>query len=449
MCKRYAEEFERSLRDKLIPEGLLEQGPADRFRQSFEIMLGQDEASISSSPGSITSRSCRKSSSTTGMIFRASTRSKRRPPTSAPKCCRSCRTRRRSGPTSRTTRRARREIRAGMKENPDWSAFYLWRDGEIVPENAARCPKTMAALADFPLVHIQNRSPSVLFSLLRPRSRIPPHTGIVNTRLICHLPLLVPPDCGLRVGNDARRPVEGKAWLFDDTIEHEAWNDSDHPRVILLFETWRPELTAKERRLVTAMFERDRRLQRHEARLGNLTQPWICDVIGLIRQERASRASPISRQSPASSLDAILPAILRVAVHGNPGARGSRARCPGRSGQVRGHRRLDRPPEVLRPGGRSGQDRARPAAQAGRREAQFPGLVWILEAADAPQDRRGVRETRAATDAEGITSITSNVLEFARTPRGLSVFILENGQIWRQVGGRHVGRSRSADRARR
>ena len=58
----------------------------------------------------------------------------------------------------------------------------------------------------------------------------------------------------MRVGNDARRPVEGKAWLFDDTIEHEAWNDSDHPRVILLFETWRPELTAKERGLVTAMF---------------------------------------------------------------------------------------------------------------------------------------------------------------------------------------------------
>ena len=141
-----------------------------------------------------------------------------------------------------------------MKENPDWSAFYLWRDGEIVPENAARCPKTMAALADFPLVHIQNRSPSVLFSLLRPHSRIPPHTGIVNTRLICHLPLLVPPECGLRVGNDTRRPVEVRAWLFDDTIEHEAWNDSDKPRVILLFETWRPELTAKERDLVTAMF---------------------------------------------------------------------------------------------------------------------------------------------------------------------------------------------------
>ena len=56
------------------------------------------------------------------------------------------------------------------------------------------------------------------------------------------------------MGNDTRVPVEGKAWVFDDTIEHEAWNRSDRPRVILLFETWRPELTGEERALVAAMF---------------------------------------------------------------------------------------------------------------------------------------------------------------------------------------------------
>jgi aspartyl/asparaginyl beta-hydroxylase (cupin superfamily) len=65
----------------------------------------------------------------------------------------------------------------------------------------------------------------------------------------------VPPGCGFRVGNDTREWVEGKAWLFDDTIEHEAWNRSDQTRVILLFEIWRPELTDDERRLVSAMFE--------------------------------------------------------------------------------------------------------------------------------------------------------------------------------------------------
>jgi len=143
----------------------------------------------------------------------------------------------------------------GMLNNPAWSAFYLWQEGHVVAENAARCPATMSALADAPLSRVKNRSPSVLFSLLRPGARIPPHTGFVNTRLICHLPLIVPRDCGFRVGNETRTPVEGKAWVFDDTMEHEAWNRSDQIRAILLFEVWRPELTQEERSLVSAMFE--------------------------------------------------------------------------------------------------------------------------------------------------------------------------------------------------
>lgn len=143
----------------------------------------------------------------------------------------------------------------GMLDNPDWSAFYLWKDGEIVAENAARCPATMRALDDIPLTRVKNRSPSILFSLLRPHAHIPPHCGLVNTRLICHLPLIVPHGCSFRVGNDTRVPVEGNAWVFDDTMEHEAWNRSDQIRVILLFEIWRPELTENERALVSAMFE--------------------------------------------------------------------------------------------------------------------------------------------------------------------------------------------------
>ena len=143
----------------------------------------------------------------------------------------------------------------GLLDNPAWSAFYLWKHGERVPENAARCPKTVAAMADIPLAWVKNRSPSVLFSLLRPGAHIPPHTGEVNTRLICHLPLIVPPNCSLRVGNETRAVVEGEAWVFDDTIEHEAWNGSRETRVILLFEVWRPELAAEERALVSAMFE--------------------------------------------------------------------------------------------------------------------------------------------------------------------------------------------------
>ena len=142
----------------------------------------------------------------------------------------------------------------GMLNNPAWGAFYLIKNGSVVEANAARCPRTLAAMADVPLARVATRSPSVLFSLLRPGAHIPPHNGFVNTRLICHLPLVVPGRCTFRVGNEMRDWVEGRAWVFDDTIEHEAWNRSDRVRVILLFEIWRPELSDEERRLVSAMF---------------------------------------------------------------------------------------------------------------------------------------------------------------------------------------------------
>ncbi|HYC35903.1 MAG TPA: aspartyl/asparaginyl beta-hydroxylase domain-containing protein [Usitatibacter sp.] len=153
-----------------------------------------------------------------------------------------------------STERPRKD-QAGMLDNPAWSAFYLWKNGERVEANAARCPRTMRALELVPLTRVQNRSPSVLFSLLRPGAHIPPHNGMVNTRLICHLPLVVPEGCEFRVGNEVRTWQEGRAWVFDDTIEHEAWNRSDATRVILLFEVWKPELTVEERLLVNAMFE--------------------------------------------------------------------------------------------------------------------------------------------------------------------------------------------------
>ncbi|MGZ8999333.1 MAG: aspartyl/asparaginyl beta-hydroxylase domain-containing protein, partial [Allosphingosinicella sp.] len=79
--------------------------------------------------------------------------------------------------------------------------------------------------------------------------------GMLNARLICHLPLIVPEGCGFRVGNEIRHWEFGKALIFDDTIEHEAWNDSQEDRIVLIFDIWRPELSADERRAVTAMFE--------------------------------------------------------------------------------------------------------------------------------------------------------------------------------------------------
>jgi aspartyl/asparaginyl beta-hydroxylase (cupin superfamily) len=143
----------------------------------------------------------------------------------------------------------------GLLDNPDWSTLYLWENGAPVEANAGRCPRTMAALRDVPLPHITTRAPAVFFSRLSPGARIPPHHGMLNARLICHLPLIVPDGCGFRVGNETRRWEVGKALIFDDTIEHEAWNDSQEDRIVLIFDIWRPELSEDERRAVTAMFE--------------------------------------------------------------------------------------------------------------------------------------------------------------------------------------------------
>jgi aspartyl/asparaginyl beta-hydroxylase (cupin superfamily) len=94
-----------------------------------------------------------------------------------------------------------------------------------------------------------------MFSLLRPGARINPHNGVHNARLICHLPLIVPSNCGFRVGNDVREWEEGKILIFDDSIEHEAWNNSDQDRLVLIFDVWRPEIEEQERREITALFQ--------------------------------------------------------------------------------------------------------------------------------------------------------------------------------------------------
>ena len=144
----------------------------------------------------------------------------------------------------------------GMLGNPSWSAFYLWKAGAPVPENAARFPKTMAALEGAPLCRIPGRTPSILFSLLRPGAHIPPHHGFMNARYICHLPLIVPEGCAMRVGAETRPWVEGQACVFDDSIEHEAWNrNADKLRVVMIFDIWRPELTAEERELVAGVLQ--------------------------------------------------------------------------------------------------------------------------------------------------------------------------------------------------
>lgn len=134
-----------------------------------------------------------------------------------------------------------------LNDSPNWNAFFFYRDGERHLENHSRCPMTSAALDAAPLIRIAEHSPETFFSVLKPGAHIPPHTGVVNVRLVCHLPLIVPPDCGIRVGDETHGWEEGKCIVFDDTFEHEAWNRSRNTRVVLIFDIWNPDLTAAER----------------------------------------------------------------------------------------------------------------------------------------------------------------------------------------------------------
>ena len=142
---------------------------------------------------------------------------------------------------------------AELNNSPKWSAFHLYKNGHLQAENAAKCPNTMALLAHAPQPVQLNRTPSAMFSLLKPKTHIPPHTGVSNVRLVTHIPLIIPDDCGLRVGNQTRPWELGKAMIFDDTIEHEAWNNSDKLRVVLIFDIWHPHLSLAEREMVTQL----------------------------------------------------------------------------------------------------------------------------------------------------------------------------------------------------
>ena len=139
---------------------------------------------------------------------------------------------------------------AELNKSRRWSAFFLWRDGKRIDAHADRCPKTAALLAKAPVADIPGYAPTAFFSILDRKSHIPPHSGVTNSRLIVHLPLVVPSDCRFRVGSETREWKTREAWVFDDTIEHEAWNDSDVPRAILIFDTWHPALTGAERELI-------------------------------------------------------------------------------------------------------------------------------------------------------------------------------------------------------
>jgi aspartate beta-hydroxylase len=143
---------------------------------------------------------------------------------------------------------------SGLDQSLDWGAIFLWEYGEPNRPVLDRCPVTASTLESLPSAKIAGRAPSAFFSMLKPRTRIPPHTGVTNTRAIIHLPLIVPEGCGFRVGGETRQWIVGKPFAFDDTIEHEAWNDSDELRSVLIFDVWNPHLTEREQDIIARYY---------------------------------------------------------------------------------------------------------------------------------------------------------------------------------------------------
>ena len=137
-----------------------------------------------------------------------------------------------------------------LNNSPRWTAFHFFEQGKPIEAHCRRAPRSMAAIAKLPQAQVPLRSPTAVFSVLQPHTHIPPHTGVANFRLLVHLPLILPGRCRFRVGSETREWRLGEAWVFDDTIEHEAWNDSDETRVILICDLWNPQLSVEERHAI-------------------------------------------------------------------------------------------------------------------------------------------------------------------------------------------------------
>lgn len=142
---------------------------------------------------------------------------------------------------------------AGTRGEAQWNSFFFHRHGEVFEQNAGRCPRTTAILESLPLVHIRGHAPEVLFSILTPGSHILKHHGVTNSRLVTHLPLIIPEDCAISVGGVDHVWQEGRCVTFDDTFEHEAWNRSHNVRAVMILDSWHPDLTEAEREAIALL----------------------------------------------------------------------------------------------------------------------------------------------------------------------------------------------------
>ncbi len=130
-----------------------------------------------------------------------------------------------------------------LYNNDGWDVFILYYAGKKIDKNCAACPKTAKLLDNVPYMVTAG------FSLLRPDTYIEPHQGFSTPVLRCHLGLVVPQSCGIRVLDQTRQWEEGKCLIFDDASEHEAWNKGNSIRIILLVDFLKPGTTVSQEEL--------------------------------------------------------------------------------------------------------------------------------------------------------------------------------------------------------
>ncbi|XP_044279729.1 aspartyl/asparaginyl beta-hydroxylase isoform X4 [Varanus komodoensis] len=140
-----------------------------------------------------------------------------------------------------------------LREKGDWSQFTLWQQGRKNEKACNNVPKTCALLERFPEATGCRRG-QIKYSVMHPGTHVWPHTGPTNCRLRMHLGLVIPKEgCRIRCAEETRFWEDGKVLIFDDSFEHEVWQDANAYRLIFIVDVWHPELTAQQRRALPAI----------------------------------------------------------------------------------------------------------------------------------------------------------------------------------------------------
>ncbi|XP_040210196.1 aspartyl/asparaginyl beta-hydroxylase isoform X3 [Rana temporaria] len=140
-----------------------------------------------------------------------------------------------------------------LREKGDWSQYTLWQQGRKNEKSCNSAPKTCALLERFP-ESTGCRRGQIKYSVMHPGTHVWPHTGPTNCRLRMHVGLVIPKTgCKIRCANDTRSWAEGKVLIFDDSFEHEVWQEADAYRLIFIVDVWHPELSQHQRKTLPAI----------------------------------------------------------------------------------------------------------------------------------------------------------------------------------------------------